>query len=647
LMNGWMGKILHVDLSSSRIRQIETRQYAEKYLGGRGVASRLYWEKVTPDVKAFDPGNRLIFMTGPLLATGAQGAARMNVSAKSPMAFPEGYCYGSMGGHFPAELKRAGWDGIVIDGCAPGPTCLVINDAKVELRDSAALWGQGAYEVEAIIHETYGDKACFATTGVAGENLVRTATIFGSQLAAVTAGFGAVMGSKKLKAIVVRGTGKVEVADTTRLKELNKYTLKIKNTVSLAITPRIEMTNHGHVLKEVGKRHCYLCGLTCSKLIYRMGDDPEMEDLRGCQAMEYYLPWIYGQEDEPIKTLFDAPTLANEYSIGTFELQSMVEWLYAAYKTGALTEKETGLPLSKIGTREFLEKLLHMIAYREGFGDILAEGMMRVRDKVSKEAGAKFPYNVAPIGSHDGVPPRAFISHALLYPFETRMHPITVHEMGYLRLPWTMYQEDPKSSPISPEALLKIARLFWGSEAAADQTTYEGKATAARNIQNRTYLRDSLGLCDFVWPITYSLSTPDGVGDPGLEGNIFNAVTGLPASELDTYAERIFNMQRLIRVREGHRIPEDDYPPEFNFAEPLTFGIHGGKMIMPGPGAQPVDMTGNKLDREKFRAMLREFYALRGWDAKTGLPTKETLVKLGMEDLVKAAADLAGRGRSN
>jgi aldehyde:ferredoxin oxidoreductase len=588
---------------------------------------------VKPEVKAFDPGNRLIFMTGPLLATGAQGAARMCVAAKSPMAYPEGYCYGSMGGYFPSQLKKAGWDGIVIDGRASVPTLLFINEDKAELKDASGLWGKGAYEVEEILHHTYSNKISFATMGAAGENLVRTATMFGSQLAAVTAGFGAVMASKNLKVIVVRGTGTVKVADPAGLKELNKYTIKIKNTVSLAVTPNIGMTNHGHVLKEIGKRHCYQCGLTCSKLIYRFGDDPALEGLRGCQAMEFYLPWVYGREDEPVRTLFDASTLANEYGVDTFELQSMIAWLYACAQSGALTEEETGLPLSKIGTREFLEKLLRAIAYREGFGDILAEGMMRARYLVPEKAAAKFPFNVAPIGSHDGVPPRAFIAHALLYPFESRMHPITVHEMGYLRMPWSMYQADPKSSPITPESFLKIARLFWGSEAAADQTTYQGKAVAARNIQNRTYLRDSLGLCDFVWPITYSYSTPEGVGDPQLEGKIFTAVTGIPASELGPYAERIFNMQRLIRVREGHKVPEDDYPPEFNFTQPLTLGIHGAKMVMPGPKARPVDMTGNMLDREKTKAMLMEFYQLRGWDRKTGLPTKETLEKLGMNDL--------------
>ncbi len=629
-----MGKILHIDLTTSQINVIPTQRYAEKYLGGRGIASRLYWEKVAPAVKAFDAENRLIFMTGPLLATGAQGAARMCVAGKSPMAYPEGYCYGSMGGFFPAELKKAGWDGIVIDGRATKYTYLLINNDKVELRGAAALWGKGAYKVEEVLKQSHGDKICFATTGVAGENLVRTSTIFGSQEAAVTAGFGAVMASKKLKAIVVRGTGNhPTAADPARLKELNKYTIKIKNTVSLAITPRIEMTDHGHVLKEIGRRHCYQCGLACSKLIYRFGDDPALQGLRGCQAMEFYLPWIYGRADEPIKTLFDAPTLVNDYSVDTFELQHMVEWLYRCYQDGALTEQETGLPLAQIGTREFLEKLLHAIAYREGFGDILAEGMMRVREGVSDRARAHFVNNIAPIGQHDGVPPRAFLAHALIYPFETRMHPIAVHEMGYLRTPWAMHQADPASSPVSPGSFLKIARLFWGSEAAADQTTYEGKAMAARNIQNRTYLRDSLGLCDFVWPITYSLSKPDGVGDPFLEGHIFNAVTGIPAGELEIYAERIFNMQRFIRVREGHKVPRDDYPPEFNFTEPFGSGVHGGQMIMPGPGARPVDMTGNVLDRAKFKAMLEEYYRLRGWDLRTGLPTKKTLAALGMEDI--------------
>jgi aldehyde:ferredoxin oxidoreductase len=636
-MHGWTGKILHVDLSNSRITRFSTQPYAEKYLGGRGIASRLYWEKVTPEVKAFDPENRLIFMTGPLVATGAQGAIRMAVSGKSPMAYPEGYCYGNMGGYFGAELKKAGFDGIVFDGRSPKPMYLLINNNEVELRDASSLWGLGAYRVEEILKQAHGDRVRFVTTGVAGENLVRTAVLFGSHQSTVTGGFGAVLASKNLKAIALKGTGKnPTAADPDRLKELNRYTMKIAKRISLAIPPWIGGTNHGHILETLGKSGCYQCGLECPKYVYRYGKDPNLVGNRRCQAMEYYMPWIYGHEDEPIKTLFDAPTLANDYSIGTFELQSLIDWLYDCYQAGLLTEAETGLPLSKIGTREFLEKLLNAIAHREGFGDILAEGLMRAGEKVPAEARAFFKRTVAPIGQSDINTPRAYMAHALIYPMENRMHPIATHEIVYACLPWRMNQQDPKLSPITPDVFRRIAKLYWGSEAAANVSSYEGKALAARNIQNRTYLKDSLGLCDYVWPITYSLSAPDHIGDPDLEGKIFTAVTGIDADELVHYAERIFNMQRFIMVREGHRVPEDDFPPEFNFTAPLKSIMQGMPMLVPGPGAEPVDVTGNVLDRDKFTDMLKEYYQLRGWDEVTGLPKRETSAALGMDDLATA-----------
>jgi aldehyde:ferredoxin oxidoreductase len=635
-MNGWMGKILRVDLTSGTLEELDTMRYAETYLGGRGIASRLYWEKVTPDVDAFSPDNRLIFMSGPLLASGAQGAARLCVAGKSPMVDPDGYCYGSLGGMFPAELKKAGWDGLVLDGAADAPVRLVIQDGAVAIESAENLWGKSAYEVRDAVAAQYGDRAAFVTTGIAGENRVRSAIIFASQEGSVTAGFGAVLASKNVKVVVARGTGRVAVADRQRLVELSRYTAELRDTCDLSVVPRIGMTQHGHLLETTGGRHCYLCGLTCSKYVYRMGKDDKLTGLRGCQAMEYYLPWMYGHEDEPVKTLFDAPTLANHYSIGTFELQSMVDWLWNCYKAGIYTDESIGLPVSKIGTREFLEKLLYAIAHREGFGDILAEGMMRIRRLVTPEAAAQIPRSTAPVGTTDGLPPRSHLAHALLYPFETRMHPITVHEIGYVRLAWRTNLQDANLSNVTPDVYVDIARKFWGGEKAADETTYEGKAVAARNIQNRTYLKDCLGLCDFVYPMTYSFSKYGPTGDPDLEGNLYEAVTGRPAAELDTYAERVFNMQRFIRVREGHRVPEDDYPPEFNFTEPILSNIHDSRMVKPGAGGQPVPAAGGVLDREKFTGMLAEYYQLRGWDKKTGLPTAATLRKLGMDDLVGA-----------
>jgi aldehyde:ferredoxin oxidoreductase len=635
-MHGWMGKILHVDLSEGKISELPTQPYADKYLGGRGTASRLYWETVKPETRAFDPENRLIFMTGPLVATGAQGATRMSVVGKSPMTYPEGYCYGNIGGFFPAELKKAGYDGIAVTGRSAKPAYLLINNNKAELQDASSLWGKGTQKVEEMLLQTHGERARFLTTGVAGENLVRSAIIYGSHQSTSTAGFGAVMASKNLKAIVVRGTGRVSAADPSRLKELNRYTMKIFKRVHLAITPLIIMTNHSHLLEVLGKDNCYLCGLTCNKNLYRYAQ--RLEGYRRCQAMEYYLPWRYGHDDEPVDTFFDAPTLANDYSIGTFELQSIIDWLYDCYRSGVLTDENTGLPLSKIGTREFLEKLLHAIACREGFGDILAEGLVRAGDKVSPEARALFSRFVAPIGQHDLSPPRAIVAHALIYPMEPRVHQPLIHEIAFANGAWNLNRIKPGSTNVTTRVFHDIARAFWGSEAAGDLSSYEGKALAALKIQNRTYVKDSLGLCDFAFPITYSFATPDHVGDPDLEAKIFSAVTGVDGKAIDPAAERIANVQRAIMVREGRRTPQDDYPPEFNFTEPLATGARGERVKIPGPGNKIVDVTGNVLDRDKFAGMLKEYYCLRGWDEATGLPRSETLETLGIEDLLSAFA---------
>jgi aldehyde:ferredoxin oxidoreductase len=631
-MHGWMGKLLHVDLTNSKMAQSSIQPYADQYLGGRGIASRIYWETVTPEIKAFDPENRLIFMTGPTVATGAQAANRMSVVGKSPMTIPEGYCYGNIGGFVGAELKRSGFDGIVIKGRAPKPVYLWIHDNEAELRDASSLWGLGAYRTGEMLQQAHGERAHFLTTGVAGEKLVRTAVIAASHQSASSAGFGAVMGSKNFKAIVVRGTGKPSVAEPERLKELNRHTVKISKRLRLSIPPMVASSNHAHLLEVIGKGGCYQCGLECIRGLYRYGQ--RLEGYRKCQSQGYYLPWKYSREDEPVETFFDAPTLANDYSIDTWELESMVDWLHACYQSGNLTEQETGLPLSKMGTREFLEKLLHSIAYREGFGDVLAEGLVRAGEKVSDKARAMFPYNLAPIGSHDLFPPRVFVVHALLYPMEPRLHHNVLHETAWVYVAWSFNQLEPGTTPVTTKVVHDIARGFWGSDEAGDLSSYEGKALAAIKVQNRNYSRDSLGLCDFAYPITYSFNTLDHVGDPDLEAKIFTAVTGIAGEELDRCGERIGNLQRAILVREGRRVPEADFPPEYNFTEPIQAIPHFPVTMVPGPDEEAVDIKGKILDWDKFTSMLKEYYRLRGWDEETGLPKAECLAALGLDDLV-------------
>jgi len=630
-MHGWMGKILCVDLSNSKITEVPTQPYVEQYLGGRGIASRIYWETVAPEIKTFDPENRLIFMTGPMTGTGVPAANRMSIAAKSPMTYPEGYCYSSMGGFFGSDLKKTGLDGMVISGRASKPVYLLIDNGRSELKDASLLWGRGAYRVAEWVEQTHGDRVSFLTTGVAGEKGVRSAIIFGSHQSTSTGGFGAVMGSKNLKAIVVRGNGKPAVADPARLKELSRYALTISKRVRLSIPPMITMTGHGHLMEAIGKGGCSQCGMECIKGFYRYGE--KLRGYRRCQAMEYYLPWRYNREEEPIETLFDAPTLANDYSICTFELQSIIDWLYASHQAGAITDIETGLPLSKIGTREFLEVLLHAIAYREGFGDILAEGLMRAKEGVPNKVRKLFGNAIAPIGQNDLAPPRAIVAHALLYPMEPRVHQPLIHEISFVRAAWAINRMQPGATPVTNRVFHAIAKAFWGSEAAGDLSSYEGKALAAKNIQNRTYLKDSLGLCDFGWPISYSFNSPDGIGDPELEARLFSAVTGVAGEGLVACAERISNQQRAILLREGRKIPEADYPLEFNFTQPLQTDSRGQPVSVPGPGDEVVAASGKTLDRDKFTGMLKEYYCLRGWDEATGLPRPETLHKLEQDDL--------------
>ena len=224
---GWCGKILEIDLTHGTTADLDTMRYAERFLGGRGIASRIYWEQVAPEVSAFDPENRLILMSGPLGATGVPGASRFAVVGKSPMRMPEGFCYGNLGGYFAPALKRAGYDGVVVTGRAKRPSYLWIHDGKAVIRDASALWGKGAYEVRDRLREAHGERVRFVTTGPAGENRCRTATLLTDHEGSATGGFGAVMGSKHLKAIAVVGTGRPKVAQPERLLELSNLARRL------------------------------------------------------------------------------------------------------------------------------------------------------------------------------------------------------------------------------------------------------------------------------------------------------------------------------------------------------------------------------------------------------------------------------------
>ena len=627
---GWCGKILNVDLSNMRVSELDTMDYADRFLGGRGIATKIYWEEVGPDVDAFDPENRLILMSGPLGATGTQGASRFEVVGKSPMLMPEGFCYGNLGGFFGPYLKRAGYDGVVISGRSEKPVYLWIHDGKAQMLDASFLWGKGVYAVRDILKETHGKNVRFVTTGVAGENMCRSANLMTDNEGSATGGFGAVMGSKNLKAVAVLGTGRPAVANPEELKRLNKLAVQLnKRDPLMAPYPEEQV-------RRTGKSSCYQCGLDCKyRNSFRTVSGKDV--VRKCQSMFVYFPWVMGRPGESAETAVDATGICNDLSICTMEMYNIVQWLDACYKAGYLTDKETGLEIAKLGTRPFFENLANMIARREGFGDILAAGLLRAGEKLGSEARAHFANEVSGVGDGANYSAREYLMNGLLYALEPRQPIAMLHEISWLTGLWVMHQSNPESSPVTSAVFRAVAAKFWGNEKAWDLNTHAGKAEAAAKIIDRTYAKDSLLLCDSAWPIMVSKNTPDHVGDATLESRILSAVTGMETDEagLHQYGERIFNLQRGVLLREGRRPKTDDVLKEFNFTDPVETVFMNPDVIVPGPGEEVVSRKGKTLDRDVFETMRKEFYNLRGWDAESGLQKAETLEGLGLSDLVQ------------
>lgn len=626
---GWWGKILKVDLSSRKIAEIDTRPYAERFLGGRGIATRLYWENVPVSAGAFDPQNHLIFMTGPLTATGAQGASRFEVVGKSPMLMPEGFCYGNMGGFWGPALKRAGFDGLVIFGKAEKPVYISITDKTVTLENAETIHMETVTNTGTYLKKKHGKHIRFITAGPAGMNLCRSANLMTDNEGSATGGFGAVMGSKNLKAIAVNGTGYPPVKDPDALNELNRLIIKLnKRDTSFNPYPPDQVSRKG-------KASCFQCSLDCiMRSTYQTQSKKEV--VRKCQALFVYFPWVMGRGGEPAETAVNATELCNELSLCTMEMANIVQWISAGYEAGYLNDFETGLEIDKLGTWEFFETLCNMIAYRrKGFGELLAEGLLRAGEKLGTEAKKHFPNEVSGVGDGATYSAREYLMNGLLYAFEPRQPIAMLHEVSKIIGMWVMNLQYPGSTPVSSDVYRTAAARFWNHDKAWDLNTHEGKAMAATRIIDRTYVKDSLLLCDSCWPLMYSNHTNNNEGDATLESRVFNAVTGknLNENELLKFGETIFNQQRAILMQEGLNPKTDDTIAEFNFIDPVQTVFMNPEVLVPGEGDTVLSRKGKTMDRKIFNQMRDEFYRLRGWDSETGFPVEEKIHELGLSDL--------------
>ncbi len=613
-----------------------TMDYADRFLGGRGIAAKIYWDEVPPEVNAFDPENRLIFAVGPLAGFKGVSGSRWQVCGKSALTTPEYFNYSNLGGNWGAQLKLAGYDALVIQGKSENPVYILIQDETVEIRDASTLWGKSTVETREMLKEQLGSSVNVVATGPAGENMVTFASVLADKDASGSSGLGAVMGSKNLKAIAVRGSGKVKVANPQRYRELADYARELRTGFSMGITPG---TDQGMKLK---KDYCYGCtGGFCFRGTYKASNGKVGKYM--CGSATFYVlraRKYYGESNE---VPFFANMICNEFGVDTHQMDVMMQWLSKCHRAGILTDENTGIPLSQQGSLEFIETLVRKIGLREGIVDVLAQGTIRAADAVGQGAKELLTDYITDSGHFaliDG--PRMYISTGLLYATEPRQPMGQLNELGSLNL-WLMWVHKQEGAFVSNDVFRAIGRRFLGSEAAVDFTTYEGKALAAKMIQDRECAKDSLILCSYLFPIMFSRRTDDHVGDPTVESKVLSAITGNEIDEDGLYriGERIFNVQRAILAREGHRGRECDRISEYNYSKPLKFDLHNPELLSPGKGDEVVSKKGAVLDREKFEEVKDEYYSLRGWDVSTGLQKRPKLEELGLKEVVE---DLDRRG---
>jgi len=632
---GYAGRILSIDLSTGAVEETPTENYSPLFLGGRGIAAKIYWDEVPPDISPFDPQNRLIFITGPVTATTGFCGSRWQVCGKSPQHDTFSYC--NLGGNWGAQLKRAGYDGLVVSGQAEGAVYLWITNDGVEIKRADHLSGQGAIACRETLKEELGRTVKVVAIGPAGENRVVYANLIADKDASGSGGLAAVMGAKNLKAIAVKGARKVVPADGKRLLALKERSLSIMSGLGEEFVSGVIPFRDPNTLEKTSRDVCYSCvGHKCIRKNYRMDNGQKGKFM--CASSYFYMFWanIYYGRSTDVPYL--AAHLCDDYGLDTHVIEPLIQWLSLCRDEGVLTEAETGLPLSKIGSLEFIEALVKKISFREGIGDILAKGTLKAAEALGEKALELTGDFINSEGHRPFYGPRIYLTTGLFHAMEPRLAIQQLHEVVTLVMRWSLNEiQKPEKPGVTTEILRAIAKRFWGSELAADFSTWEGKALAAARIQDRQHAKESLILCDFNWPIMYSDATDDNIGDPTLESQICSAVTGKEVDEEGLYriGNRVFNLQRAILTREGWQGRNDDALDELEFSSPASEieALGNPDALIPGKDGRTISRKGLVVDRNQFEKMKDEFYALRGWDIKTGLQKKATLEALDLTDV--------------
>jgi len=606
---GYHRRFLRIDLTTGGIDTfVPGEELIEKFIGGRGFAAKLMWDLAQPRVDALDPGNIIMFLPGPLTGTVAP-CMRSLIVFKSPLTGT--YCDSFHGGFLGPEIKYAGYDGIIITGRASSPAYLYIEDDTVEIREASHLWGLNTREVYSALHEELSDRRFeLACIGPAGEKLVRFALIDCSHhRQAGRGGGGAVLGSKNLKAVVVRGSHKLSVKHPERFMaavrraykilasdpataEYNKYgsvggvvddsekgALPTYNFQQASFLGAENIAGPAHE-KRLWVRNiaCMGCPIACSKMgIIRRGKH------RGiiADSVEYESTALLGSNlgISKVEDLQYANYLCDLYGLDTMSTGGVVGFAIEAFHRGLISREDLGGLKLDFGAGDSIHQLIRKIALREDIGDLLAEGVKRASEQLGGDA-PRFAMHTKGLET-PGYEPRGLPGHALGYAVADRGGD---HERGYM-VHYEMRGALWKGQPV-------------------DRFSRKGKAEILIDFQNRTSGTDTLIACH------YALAVPLEV-----YAELLNAATDFDIDEdyFVLVGERIWNMTRLFNLREGFTRADDDLP------------IRVKEEGLPDP---PV--RGQRITQEDLDYMLDDYYRLRGWD-ENGVPTEAKLASLGLD----------------
>jgi aldehyde:ferredoxin oxidoreductase len=623
-------KILRVDLSGRRIsKEILKAQWTKDFLGARGINSRLLFEEVPPSAEPFSAENRLIFGVGPLCGTLAPAAGRLTVSSRSPLTGTLGDA--NAGGFWAPELKFAGYDHIVVQGISEEPCYLFIDGDRAELKRANHLWGKTTWETDRLIKEELGDRDLqIASIGPAGENRVRFSAIINSlNRANGRCGMGAVMGSKKLKAIAVRGDKDIAVAKPKEFIEaVNRAVAKILPTstwVGTAVLTdfyneagclgaynwRQGTFDISNISSEVfatryrtKRKACWNCPKHCSG--YFVVKEGPFAGLHA-EGAQYDSISGFGPKcgNTDMASILKANTLCNQLGLDTISTSGTIAMAMELFEKEILTERETDGLCLRWGESHAIIEMIERIARREGIGDTLAEGEWRASQEIGGSEALKYTMTIKKMES-DGSNWRGLKGGAL-------NHAVSSRGADHLRgLPMIQF---------GTEKAHEFARETFGKkiyEQFLDESTPEGKAPVVIWVENSSALADAFGLCKFVDKMWFTRAKDHSILPEELADLISTClgwdVTG---DELTRIGERIVSLERTFLVRDGFSRKDDTLPEKYR--EPMPDG--------PGKG---LSTSQTELDR-----MLDDYYDRRGWD-RQGIPTRKTLAGLGLKEVADA-----------